>query len=62
MNSHAAELSSIVSQLDDLVKRLDGMSTGYVGGEREDIATRLIEVERSLATAARRLSVLQRSL
>lgn len=60
--SDAAELSSTVAQLEDLAQRVEAIADRYVGSDREDVATRLFEVERAIATAARRLEVVQRSL
>ncbi len=62
MNVDAAELSSMVTQLEDLAKRLERMAAPHLSANRADVASRLIEVERSLSTAARRLTVLQRTL
>lgn len=50
-----AELSSVATALDELTKRVTGIAEGMSGTDRDDLATTLFEVERSLATAARRL-------
>jgi hypothetical protein len=56
--SARAELSSITTALDDITKRLDAMLDALAGVERDNLATDLVEVERALATARRRLSKL----
>jgi DNA/RNA-binding domain of Phe-tRNA-synthetase-like protein len=50
-----AELSSVATALDELTKRVAGIAEGLSGTERDDVALTLYEVERSLATAQRRL-------
>jgi hypothetical protein len=56
--SARAELSSITTALDEITRRLDGMLDALSGVERDNLATDLIEVERALNTARRRLSKL----
>jgi hypothetical protein len=50
-----AELSSVATALDELTKRVADLAEGLAGSDQDDLATTLYEVERSLATAARRL-------
>ena len=50
--------NSITTALDDITRRLDGMLDALTGVERDNLATDLIEVERALNTARRRLSKL----
>ena len=50
-----AELSSVASALDELTKRVTAIAEGLADTDRDDLATTLYEVERSLATAASRL-------
>jgi hypothetical protein len=56
--SARAELSSITTALDDITKRLDSMLDALVGVERDNLASDLVEVERALNTARRRLAKL----
>jgi hypothetical protein len=56
--SARAELSSITTALDDITKRLDSMVDSLVGVERDNLAGDLVEVERALNTARRRLAKL----
>ena len=56
--SARAELSSITTALDEITRRLDGMLDALSGVERDNLATDLVEVERALNTARRRLSKL----
>lgn len=55
MESELAELSSMATQIDELVERIVRVAQKHSGGEREDIAIRLFEVERSLHSAGRNL-------
>jgi hypothetical protein len=50
-----AELSSVATALDELTRRVTGIAEGLSGTDRDDVAMTLFEVERSLATAQRRL-------
>jgi len=59
--SDLAELSSIETTLDDIMRRIDDMSRRYEGTPREDFAVRLREVERAMGSAIRRLESLLRS-
>lgn len=53
--SSGAELSSINTALEGLTQRISGFADSLAGTERDDLATGLYEVERSLSTAQRRL-------
>jgi hypothetical protein len=54
-------LVSTASSLDDLIRRITAAADDLSGGEDDDVAADLYEVERSLRTGARRLaSVLRR--
>lgn len=54
--SQDAELSSLVTALDELVARVSGLAEGLTGGERDVVGPELFEVERSLRAAQRRLA------
>ncbi|MEX2658422.1 MAG: hypothetical protein WD232_01900 [Acidimicrobiales bacterium] len=56
------QLSSIASALSELTDRLTAIAETMAGTEREDVATALFEVERSLTTASRRLETVLRDL
>jgi hypothetical protein len=56
-----AELSSISTTLDDLLRRIDAMSERYEGTPREDFAMRLRDVERGLGSTVRRVEALLRT-
>jgi hypothetical protein len=49
------ELSSLSTALDELLRRLSGIADGLEGTERDDLTAELLEVERALGTAQRRL-------
>jgi hypothetical protein len=57
-----AELSSIHTALEGLTARISGFADSLAGTERDDLASALYEVERSLTTANRRLSKVVDSL
>ena len=57
-----AELASIANALNDVSTRLDDAAAAYRDNSREDVANDLIEVEKAVALAARRLQRLERSL
>ena len=61
MESDLAELSTVATQIEDLVHRVVGIAEKYHGGDREDIAVRLFEVERSLKGAGRNLQSARRA-
>ena len=58
MDTTVAELSSIVSALDDLTSRVTTIAEGYNRAAREDVASDLFAVEGLLDTARRRLDKL----
>jgi hypothetical protein len=62
MDSDAAQLTSVVTALDDLTSRVVEAADRYRGERRDDIAGDLYEVERALRTASRRLSKTVRDL
>ncbi len=49
------ELSSLSTALDELSQRLSAIADGLEGREREDLTPELLEVERNLGSAQRRL-------
>ena len=51
----AAELSSILTGLEDITKRVTAIADSYAAQRREDLAGDLYAVERQLVNAARRL-------
>ncbi|MFT7473404.1 MAG: hypothetical protein ACI81L_000319 [Verrucomicrobiales bacterium] len=55
MDSDLAELSTVATQIDELVDRVVVVAETYRGGDRDDVAIRLFEVERSLHAARRNL-------
>jgi hypothetical protein len=62
MDSDRSELSALASTLDDLTTRVTGVADRYRGSHRSDVSDGLYEVERSLATAARQLARVLRSM
>lgn len=60
VESDLAQLSALSGTLDDLVSRIAEIAGRYDGTTREDLATGLYEVERSLLTATRRLERVRR--
>ena len=62
MERETAELSSISTQLDALAQRVTTAAERFDGGDREDVANDLFEVERALRMALRRLARAGRSL
>ena len=52
------ELSSVRTQLTELTGRVGGLAESLSGSSRDDVATTLFEIERSLTTAGRRLEQL----
>ncbi len=61
MTSDQAELSTVATQIDDLVARITEVAMRNRGTERDDVSIRLFEVERSLISAARSLQSAQRA-
>jgi len=56
--SAGPQLSSVATALAEMTERITGIAGEFAGTEREDIATTLYEVERSLQAASRRLEKL----
>jgi hypothetical protein len=56
MDATTAELSSVATALDDLTRRVTGIAERVSGGDRDDVANDLFEVERSLVRAHRLLA------
>ena len=54
MSLHA-DLTSVMSTLDQIIDRLDDAAKEVAGGDQDDLLTDLYEVERHLRQAARRL-------
>ena len=54
--SHAAELSSLATALEELTKRVTSIADSYAGARREDLAGELYAVERQLVNAVRRVA------
>jgi hypothetical protein len=52
----AAELSSLATSLEELVRRVTGIADSMVGTDKDNVAMSLYEVERSLGEAGRRLA------
>ena len=55
MNSDIAELSTVSTQIDELVARVTEVAERYHGTDEDAVAVRLFEVERSLMSAGRGL-------
>ncbi len=55
MESDLAELSTVATQIEELLERVVDVAQKYHGGDRSDVAIRLFEVERSLQGAGRNL-------
>ena len=53
--SAGAQLSSVSTALSEMTKRVTDIADSLSGTDRDDVASVLYEVERSLATATRRL-------
>lgn len=51
----AAELSSILTGLEEITKRVTAIADSYASERREDLAGDLYAVERQLVNASRRL-------
>jgi hypothetical protein len=56
--SLAPQLSSVSTALVDLTDRVAKLAESLSGSDRDDVASVLFEVERSLSTAGRRLDQL----
>jgi len=55
MNSDMAELSTVATQIDDLIARVTEVAERHHGTDEDAVAVRLFEVERSLMSAGRGL-------
>jgi hypothetical protein len=55
MSVPTAELSSLATALEELAGRVTAIADELSGGERDDVAVELFEVERALGGARRRL-------
>ncbi|MDP8976658.1 MAG: hypothetical protein M3N28_09915 [Actinomycetota bacterium] len=55
-SSPAAELSSLATALEELVRRVTVIADAYVAAKRDDLAGELYQAERSLAGARRNLA------
>ena len=62
VSSHRAPLVSTASSLDELILRVTTAADELSGGQFDDIAQDLYEVERSLRTGGRRLTAVLRRL
>jgi len=62
MESDRAQLSALATSLDDLTRRIAEVAGRHRASPREDIASGLDEVERSLITAGRRLEKVMRAM
>jgi hypothetical protein len=62
VSSHHASLASTASSLDELIRRVTTAADELAGGQFDDIAQDLYEVERSLRTGGRRLTAVLRRL
>lgn len=60
--SSAADLASASSTLDGLIGRISSAVDSFTGTDNEDLSLGLIEVERALTTANRRLERLVKEL
>lgn len=55
MTSDEAELSTVGTQIDELLHRVVEVAERHRGTDLDDVAVRLFEVERSLQSAGRNL-------
>lgn len=60
--SSSADLSSVASTLEQLMSRVSGAVDSFTGTADEDVSIGLMEVERSLRGASRRLERIVRDL
>jgi hypothetical protein len=56
--STGPELSSVATALSELTDRVGGLAERLADESRDDVATSLYEVERSMRSAARRLQTM----
>jgi ElaB/YqjD/DUF883 family membrane-anchored ribosome-binding protein len=62
VDAPSAELSSLSTTLDDVLRRVAATAEGLARQHREDASNHLFEAERALTTAARRLEDARRAL
>jgi hypothetical protein len=62
MEAERAQLSSVATGLDELIERVDAAASRVREAHRDDLASDLYEVERSLEAARRRLAGVLRQL
>lgn len=62
MESDLAELSTVSTQVEDLIERVTTVAERHRGTDRDDVAIRLFEVERALHNARRGLQSAARSM
>jgi hypothetical protein len=55
VSSSRAELASVVTALDELIRRVSSIADEAASGDQDDTATELFAVERALTAARRRL-------
>ncbi|HMS14628.1 MAG: hypothetical protein V9E99_14210 [Microthrixaceae bacterium] len=60
--STAADLASVASSLELMIERVSGSADAWVGGPNEDLSLALMDVERSLRSAQRRLERIVRDI
>ncbi len=60
--SDFAELSTVSTQVEDLIERVVAIAERHRGTDTDDVAIRLFEVERALHTARRTLASASRNL
>jgi Mg2+ and Co2+ transporter CorA len=56
MDATTAELTSVATVLEEITRRVTSIAEEVAGTKREDMATELFEVERTLVRAQRRLA------
>ena len=62
MPSDAAELSSLVTTLTDLERRLGQLGQAYEGTDHDDVVAALFDAERTVRAAARSVERARRGL
>ncbi len=60
--SDAAELSSLITAVEDLLARVEAITGRYEGSKRDDLLGELYQAERALKAGARRLTTAQSAL
>lgn len=61
MSAPTAELSSMTTALEELSQRVAAIADEYQRAKREDLASELYEVERTLSIATRRMNRVARA-